>query len=238
MAFELSGITNVFYSWLKSGMFWVIIAIILTFATLLILWWKKRIRLKYNVFEIVSFGNGKVGINLSKAGLFKEKSALGGLWDYGNEFRFKTNDGRIIRNATTDDLHDLFGKKGFIVRRKDDDVKILVPINRIDWDYKKVIKCPKCHRNFRYDDNLEAPLFEIAPSDFRDASIDIVKEAQKETSGFLEKYLPYILLGGIVIFFIISMILASQFFNRTVDKCADIMTTCGGNTGTPSTTAP
>jgi len=242
MAIDISQFGSVFYGWMKTGMFWVIVTLLLTCSTALILWWRKRTRLKHNVLEIISFGNGKIGVNLTTAGLFLEKSTLGGLWDYGNEFRYKTKDGRTIYGATSSDLHDVFGKKSFIVRRKDDDPKILLPITEIDWKFKTICNCPKCNYKFRVQEDLEFPLFQIAPKEFRDASVDIIKEAHKETQGMLEKYLPYILLGGIVIFFIISMILASQFFSRTVDKSSELLLKAGqqvnANTGVPSTIAP
>jgi hypothetical protein len=233
---DLSSITGVFLNWTKSGIFWVIFSIILLFALILILWWNKRTKLKYNALELISYGNGKTGFNIHKAGVFKTKSTFFGLWDTGNEFVFKVDDGRIIQGASTDHLQDLFGKKGFIVRRKDDDVKILVPVDKILWKVK--IQCPKC--NYKFIQNTENPLFQIAPGEFRDASVRIVDEATKETQGFMEKYLPYIMLGAVIIFFVISMILATQFFNRTVDKAGEILKQAGENAGNvaPATTAP
>lgn len=235
MAFNLGSITGVFYGWMSSGIFWVIIAGVFTFSGLLILWWKKQTRLKYNALELISFGNGKSGFNLHKAGVFRTKQGLMGLWDYGKEFVFKLDDGRIIQNASTDHLQDLLGKKGFIVRRKDDDPKILVPVDKILWKIK--IQCPKC--NYKFIQNSEYPLFQIAPADYRDASTRITDEATKETQGFMEKYLPYIMLGAIVLFFVISMILATQFFNRTVDKAGEIMQgQCSNQINTNPATAP
>ena len=95
------------------------------------------------------------------------------------------------------------GRKGFMVRRKDNDPKILVPISKVKWENEKA-------------------LFEIAPADFRDASVNIVDTATKETQTWADKYLPYIMLGGMVIFFIVGFILASQFFNRAMDKSIEI----------------
>jgi hypothetical protein len=239
-AVDFSQFTGIFYGWLKSGVFWVIVAVVLTCGTILILWWRKRTRLKYNIIEVVSFGNGKIGANMFKAGIFKQKETLMGLWDYGLENRFKLADGRIIWGADTSQLHDIFGKKGFIVRRKDDDPKILVPIDKVIWNYKAVCTCPYCNRRFKKEDKLDAPLFEVAPGDYRQASVEIIKDAINETQGLLEKYLPYIMLGAIVVFFVISMILASQFFNRTVDKASELLLKAGQQAGQiqSSTTAP
>jgi len=201
-----------FGQWFSSGMFWFIMAILLTIGIVILLVVQKNRKLKYNCIELVSFGNGKVGINYLKAGVFKKKSMFFGLIDTGKESVFKTNDDRIIQEANTDDLHDIAKKKGFIVRRKDDDPKILVPISKVDWKNEKA-------------------MFEIAPADFRDASVNIVEGATKETQGWADKYLPYIMLGGMVIFFIVGFILASQFFNRTVDKSGEILVEVSKNVG-------
>jgi hypothetical protein len=212
MAFDISGVSNIALGWFKSGVFWLILTAVLTLCAFILLYVNKKRKLKYNCGEIVSFGNGKIGLNMMTAGSFKKNTALFGMWDYGREFRYKTNDGRTIYDASENDLHDINGRKGFLVRRKDGDPKILVPVSRVEW------------RN----ENL---LFEIAPSDFRDASNDIIDSSTKETQGWADKYLPYIMIGGIVIFFVITMILASQFFNRTVDKAGQILLQAGRDAG-------
>lgn len=207
MAFEIAGvgIGGMFGGWLTSGLFWLVMGILLTAGIFILLAVNKRRRLRWNVLEFLSYGNGKVGINNLRAGIFKKKTTIFGLWDFGNENVIKCNDGRIILEATTDDLMDVQGKKGFLVRRKDDDPKILVPISKVRWDEKG-----------------NKALFEIAPADFRDASVNIVDTATKETQTWADKYLPYIMLGGMVIFFIVGFILASQFFNRAMDKSLEV----------------
>jgi hypothetical protein len=209
---DFGGIFGAFSGWLSSGMFWLVMAILLTIGVTFLLVIQKRRKLKYECLELINFGNNRVGINRLKAGIFKKKSALFNLWDYGTESTYKTSDGRIIQEANSEDLFDIFSKKGFIVRRKDDDPKILVPITNVTW-------------------SNERALFEIAPADFRDASVNIIDTASKETNSWADKYLPYIMLGGMVIFFIVGFILASQFFNRTVDKAGEILTKVAENAG-------
>jgi len=209
---SIGGVGGIFSGWLSSGLFWLVMAFLLTIGVFILLSVNKRRRLKWMCLELLSYGNGKVGINSLTAGIFKKKTTIFGLWDYGNENVIKTNDGRIILEGSIDDLMDIFGKKGFIVRRKDDDPKILVPISMVSW-------------------KGEDALFEIAPADFRDASVNIVDTASKETQTWADKYLPYIMLGGMVIFFIVGFILASQFFNRTVDKAGEILIKVSENAG-------
>ena len=217
----LSAIGSTMMGWLSSGLFWFVMAILLTVGVTVILVINKRRRLRWNCLEFLSYGNGKVGINLLRAGIFKKKTSLFGLWDYGHENVIKCADGRIILEGSTDDLMDIMGKKGFFLRRKDDDPKILVPISKVQWLNEKA-------------------LFEIAPADFRDASVNIVDTATKETHTWADKYLPYIMLGGMVIFFIVGFILASQFFNRAMDKSIQVQQMQCGNFGsaTPSGSAP
>lgn len=202
MAFT-DDLTGVMKGWVSSGLFWAVMGLLLTCGIFGLLYVNKTRRLKWNILELISYGNGKVGVNKLKAGIFKKKAYMFGLWDYGHENVVKCNDGRIILEASTTDLMDILGKKGFIVRRKDDDPKILVPINKVKWEN-------------------EAPLFAIAPADFRDASVNIIDTATKETQTWADKYLPYIMLGGMVVFFIVGFILASQFFNRAMDKSIEI----------------
>lgn len=212
MAAGFSQVTGVFSGWLSSGLFWLVMAVLLTIGLIILLNINKKRKLKWVVLELLNCGNGKVQVNTLKAGIFKKKSAVFGLWDYGNENCIKCDDGRLILEATTDDLMDIFGKKGFIVRRKDDDPKILVPITSITW-------------------KGEEALFAIAPADFRDAAINIIDTAIKETQTWADKYLPYLMLAGMVIFFIVGFILASQFFNRTVDKAGEILIKVSENAG-------
>ena len=212
MAEGFGQITGVFSTWLSSGLFWLVMTFLATIGLFLLLNYNKKRKLKWNCLELLNYGNGKIGVNKIRAGIFKKKNTIFGLWDYGTENIIKTNDGRTVLEGTTDDLMDVLGKKGFILRRKDDDPKILVPISSIMWKNEKA-------------------LFEIAPADFRDASVNIVDTATKETQSWADKYLPYILLGGMVIFFIVGFILASQFFNRTIDKAGEILIAVSKNQG-------
>ena len=221
MAGGFGEVTGVMGSWLSSGLFWLVMTILATIGVFAILLINKRRRLIWNCLEVISYGNGKIGVNKLRAGIFKKKKAIFGLWDYGTENVMKCEDGRIILEGTTDDLMDIMGKKGYVLRRKDDDPKILVPISKVNWEGEKA-------------------LLEIAPADFRDASVNIVDTATKETQTWADKYLPYIMLGGMVIFFIVGFILASQFFNRAMDKSLEIQRMQCGNFGSavPSGDAP
>lgn len=202
---DLGGIARSFGNYAKSGMFWIVVLIVVFGAIFFFyVYMNRRSKLKYDCLEIISFGNGKVGINKTTAGVFKAKSMFFGLVDYGSEYVVKTADGRIIEKARTSQLHDLFGRKGFIVVRKTEDPRILVPISKIKFDNMLL-------------------LFDIAPSDYRDASTRIFKEAVEETKGTWEKLLPYIAIGLCVILTIINVVVNMQMTNNTVNKVGTML---------------
>lgn len=203
--FDLSGMTGTFAKWLSSGLFWTVAIVILCgIIFFFYAFMSKRGKLKYNCIEVIRFGNGKVGLNLMKAGIFKSKSMMKGLVDYGTENIYKTSDGRKIQQARESYLHDVFGKKGFIVYRKTGDPKVLVPIQKFQFD------------------NLNV-LLEIAPVDYRDTSTNIVKDTIKETTGTWEKILPFIAIGVVVMLCIISIIINQQMTNNTIDKVGKLL---------------
>lgn len=202
---DIGSFTGVLGGYAKSGAFWLIALVILVGGIgYFYLYMSRRTKLKYNFVELISFGNGKVGMNQGKAGVFKSKSMLGGLIDYGSEFVVKTSDGRVLQKARTSQLHDLFGKKGFICVRKTEDPKILVPISKVKFE------------------NLLL-LFDIAPSDYRDASTRIFKDAVDETKGTWEKLLPYIAVGLVVVLTIINVVVNMQMTNNTVNKVGNML---------------
>jgi hypothetical protein len=202
---DLGNIASSFAGYAKSGMFWLVVLIlILGLVFFFYAYVSRRGKLKYECLELVSFGNGKIGMNKSKAGVFKSKSMFFGLIDYGSEYVIKTADGKIIEKAKTSQLHDIFGKKGFICVRKTEDPKILVPIGKVKFDNMLL-------------------MFDIAPADYRDASTRIFKEAVDETKGTWEKLLPYIAIGLCVVLTIVNVVVNMQMTNNTVNKVGGML---------------
>jgi hypothetical protein len=201
---DFSNITSMFTGWLFSGMFWIIITFVLLVGIAFFYgYFSRRGKLKYTCLEFVRFGNGKVGINQMKAGLFGTKKFLG-FFDYGREKVIKVSDGRIIQQAKSSHLHDIFGKKGYIVMRKPNDNKILVPLSKIEFDNMNL-------------------LMAIAPADYRDASVRIFNQAVEETKGTWEKLLPYIAIGLCVVLTIINVVVNMQMTNHTIDKVGNML---------------
>lgn len=218
--FGIGGISSGILGLFGSAFFWVLIFIVLFVVALIVFYVMKRKQLKYFVYEIFEVGNNKVSMIKTKAGWFGKNKMLFGLIDYGAEKQMKTAEGKIISQASTEDLHEIAGKKVFLCMRKSDDPKILVPI-----------------RHFRLTDKSQEILSSIAPSQHRDTAVDIIKEATKETTSTWATILPYLALGTIVIFFIIGVVFASQTFNHAIDKATEISAQCGSK-AIASTTAP
>jgi hypothetical protein len=219
---DTSGITKVIASWFGGSVFWVGLGIVvLIIVGLFYAFMNRRSKLKYTCLEVLRFGNGKIGVNYHQAGMFHTHTYARGLIDYGNEIVYKLLDGRIIQGAKISQLHDLQGKKGWIVIRKVDDPKILVPIDKVRIKNYELLAC-------------------IAPADYRDASIKIIESAIKETQSWADKYLPYLLIGALIIGIIISQVISMQMINNAQNKALEIQqASCGNNANVkPSTTAP
>lgn len=142
-------------------------------------------------------------MNKMKAGFMKQKSFLH-LFDYGRESLCKTSDGRVIEKGKTSHLHDIFGKKGFIVVRSPKDNKILIPISKVELEGLGL-------------------LFEIAPAEYRDASVRIYREAVDETKGTWEKILPYVMVGLCIFLCIVTIVICMQMVNNTTDKVGKLL---------------
>lgn len=202
---DTSNLSSILTGYVTSGVFWLIVIVILfILGVFFYVYFLRKSKLKYNCLELVRFGNGKLGINKMTAGLFFTKTFLWGLIDYGTERVTKVTDGRIIQGARTSHLHDIFGKKGYIVVRSPKDPRILVPISKFEFD------------------NLQA-LMEVASGDYRDASTRIFMNAVEETKGLWDKMLPYVAIGLCVILALITLVINMQMTNNTVEKVGKML---------------
>ena len=186
--FNLGSLSGVLFGWLNTFFFWFILALIFFGGTWGALIVRKRRKLVYPCHIDTDLGAGKIGREITKAGWFKSKTMLGGLFDYGGEERLKTKDRRIIQNASAEDFQEIGGKRGICCVRKGDDPEILVPINKMT-----VV-------------NLHL-LEEIAPADYRDASVKIIKDSVEETRGKYDKLLNVLMYGSLGIIFLICIIM-------------------------------
>ena len=192
---------------LKTPLIWVVIvggSIIIVFGVLRM---KKAKQLFLPCLVFIDIGRKKVHVQLTRAGWFKSKPLIMGLFGKGEE-SLKTKDGRTIQGGSSVDYQEFNGKSAIFVKRKDNDPKILVPISKIE----------------NTNDEL---LTQIAPADYRDASNDILRSAENEMKGKWEKIVEWILLGGIIIFALVSIIIITQMVSRGQKEAADLILEAG-----------
>ena len=193
MGFDFGGIGGAIAGWGSSMLFWAVILFAIGLIFIGFLYVKKLFSYKFPVCEIVGVGEGKVMLEYSKAGWFKKKSFFFGLIQAGGEQEMRVKRGwRKVQQVSSMDYHEINGKRGLIVKRKDDDPEVLVPLSKFEISNEKL-------------------LAEIAPADYRDAAIDILDEKRKETLTWWDENKSTLLLAGVIIFALISLIIIFNF---------------------------
>jgi len=190
---DLGGIGATFSGFLNSAIVWVVIAAVFVGVVFGFLFMKRKFSFKFPCIEVIGVGQSKIMAEISKAGWFKKKRAFFGLLEIGGEQEMRIKSGyRKIQQVSSQDYHDINGKRGLFVKRKDDDPSVLVPLSK-------------------FQIMNETLLSEIAPADYRDAAIDILDEKRKETLTWWDENKSTILLAGVIIFALISLIVIFNF---------------------------
>ena len=167
---------------------------------------RKRRKLIYNCIEIIDHGTGKVNFNLIKCGwLGKKKFAK--FWDYGEE-QLETKTGEIIYDFSTEDFHEYNGKRAVICFRDPVNQNILVPISKISITNRELLN-------------------EIAPANFRDVAMDIIRDSKQETSDWKEKVVQYVIFGVVIIFALVAIIVIVQMIKTGQDKASKLILDAG-----------
>ena len=196
--------------WLSNVLVIVVVAVVLSGAFLVMLYIKKWRRMSIPVLEIVKLKKGRVAIKKLKAGWIKRQRAFFGLIEKGEPVLL-TSDKRMITNASSEDYEEIDGKAGLVVRRKDDDPKILLPISDIMFKNEHL-------------------LFEIAPADYRDTALRLMEQEIDSLKTSFEKKIPQIInIGLVVITMVVLMFLiqqSSQAIQYTTDSCLSYLTEC------------
>lgn len=186
-------------SFVLSPLIWILVVFFLVFAGIGGLWIRKQKKLCYACIVLRNTGNGKVDLKTMKAGWFKTNSMLFGLWDYGMEEELRTGGWRKptdkIQGGSTVDFHEINGKRGLICRRKDDDPKVLVALDKMEVQ----------------NDTL---LASVASVDLRDAAVNIIRKAEKETRNRTAEIVQWVLMGGVILLALVVIIMSYQFVGR------------------------
>ena len=204
--FDLGGMGSQLMGWFINPLIWVLILFVFVAGTFGIMFIRKRRKLIYNCLEIVDHGTTKANFNLIKCGWFGKKR-LFKLWDYGEE-QLETKTGEIIYDFSTEDFQEFNGKRCVLVYRDPVNQDILVPINKVSVVNKELLN-------------------EIAPANFRDVAMDIIKDSKVETSDWKEKMVQYMVFGVVIIFALVSIILIVQMVKSGQDKASQLIIDAG-----------
>lgn len=215
----VSSMTGVLGGWAWSLMMGALAVIILAVFGYAGLYVRNMKKFCFPVLEVISFGNGKVAINQSKAGWFQNKRIFFNLIEQGGERELLMKDNRRIAFASSEDFHDVFGVKGLIVKRKDDDPNVVVPISSVD------IK------------NLHL-LMEIAPADYRDVASTLLSEKKKEAYTWWDENKATLMQIGSYVLMFVMLIIFFKFVQTESEGWRTTAERIFSSGITPSNTAP
>lgn len=189
---------------LTSTIFWfsiVIVMIILGFAILLFMKHRKYV---FPCFELLQLGTGKVVVNQTKCGWFKNKTMLFGLIDYGSHEVMKLKDGRKVFNFTTEDYHETGKRKRCLVVTSDqEDRRFVVPLGKFTLKNQEIFA-------------------ELPPIEIQDACIDAFKQAEKEMKTIGEAIIQLAIIGFIVVGSLIAIVMVTRFAQNMVAEASKI----------------
>lgn len=242
MPFDLGAMTGglgaTVVSWMSTMIFWVVIVAVILVGGVLFLWYKKKRRFDRPVLELYDLSNvvydddGKIDIDksvgvfdfkLTKGGWFKNKFALGGLWDYGNEWLFRMQDMTPVYDVSHNDYRKINGVNGLVVIRNPNDSRYVIPISK-----------------FFISKSSKLALATIAPVDLRNAAANSLEQVDHEMQTKWQQYAPIITAAFLGLVLIFSILLITQYGKHMVDQATVILRQAGETirTGVPSTTAP
>lgn len=205
---DLGSISGIILQYVVNPLLWLILIIFFILAFLGILFIRKKRRLLYPVAEIVDLGKGNGAINCDlKAGYFGKKLYAKGLWWSGEEV-MRTNLGDIIEDFSTEDFQEVNGERGIVCFRDPLRRNVLVPISKFKIEGKELVA-------------------NIAPSDYTDTAIDIVKDAVAETTDWKDKLIQFAGWALVVVFSLVAIIVIIQMVKNGQDKSAELLLQSG-----------
>lgn len=205
---DFGSISGIIMTWIVNPLMWLLLIVGFILAGLAILWLRRRRKLMYAVAEIVDLGRGHGAINTDlKAGYFGKKLYLKGLWWSGEEC-VRTNLGDIIEDFSTEDFQEVNGERGIVCFRDPLRRNVLVPINKFEIKNKELVA-------------------NIAPSDYTDTAIDIVKDAVAETTDWKDKLIQFAGWALVIIFSLVAIIVIVQMVKNGQDKSAELLLQAG-----------
>lgn len=202
-----SFMTTQILQWIVNPLIWLIIIGVMVLGSFGALYIRKKRKLSFSTIEMLDFGEGKFGFNLIKSGWFGKKTFLFNLIDWGEKI-LKTQDNQEIKDFSTEDYQEVNGKRGVVCYRNPYRQDFLVPINRLSIKNKELVA-------------------QIAPADFTNAAVDIIKDATKETKDWKDQLLAWIAIGGVIIFALVAIIVITQMVKNGQSEASELIVKAG-----------
>lgn len=201
---------------LINPIFWIVGVLLLILGFYFILKIRLKRMMRFPAAEIVDLGgNGKTSINFlgdKSAGWVGKNLLFFKLWTSGEPI-MRIKDLSIIEQFSEQDFQEVNGRRGVIFYR-DPVSRLLFPINKLEVKNRHLVS-------------------QIAPAEYTDASLSIIRSAERETSGWQEKILPLIAAALVVILVVIALALVIQYAKSTQQEASkllvDVGSTCMSN---------
>jgi hypothetical protein len=203
---SISGVLAPVMGLMGSLMFWFLACGATVIVGFIGLIFRKRRKMNMAVIEMYDISNGVFDFKLTKGGWFKHKMTFFGLWDYGNERRFRLADGTPIDDLSHNDYRRINGQNGIVVIRNPHDSKFAIPISK-----------------FILDKESMRLMAQIAPADLRDVAVKSISDVDTEMQNKWQQYAPLIAAGFIGLILIFSILLIAQYGKHNVDVTSDTM---------------
>lgn len=207
--FGSTGIGSIFSSPLLNPLVWVVVILVLVVFVFTVIKLRKRRKLAYPAAEIVDLGSGKTSINFigsRGAGWFGKNRIFFGLWDKGDEV-MRIKDMTIVEQFSETDFQEVNGRRGVVFYRHPVN-KNLLPISKMEVVNAELLNT-------------------LAPIEFMETAVDIIKANEIETRDKWEKWAPVLVLAGVIIFAVISLIIVSQVFKHSITEASDLVLSAG-----------
>lgn len=204
---DYSTITSVVLQWVVNPLIWLIIIGIIVLGSFGVLYIRRKRRLMFPTLEILEFKDGHFGINKIKSGWFGKKAFLFNLLDFGEKV-LKTSDNVEIKDFSTEDYTEINGARGVICYRNPTRQNFLVPITKLGIENKELIA-------------------QIAPADYTNTAIDIIKESERETKDWKEQLVTWVAVGVVIIFALVSIIVITQMVKNGQKEASELIVKAG-----------
>jgi len=206
---DLSSVTGILapvMGWTTSLVFWFLFCLSAAIIGFVGLIFRKRRKLTMTVIEMYDTSNGVFDFFITKGGWFKNRLTFFGLWDYGNERRFRLADGTPIDDLSHNDYRRINGQNGIVVIRNPHDSKFAIPISK-----------------FHIDKESMRLMAQIAPADLRDIAVKSISEVDTEMQNKWQQYAPLIAAGFIGLILVFSILLIAQYGKHNIDVTSDTL---------------